>query len=768
MYFIDTETCGLHGLAVLLQYAENDGPVVVHDIWNRRVSETLALIEKIADNDVVGFNLAFDWFHLCKIYTIWKLLPPDWIPADYTHEIALKEPEGRFGLCLKPKSALDLMLHARKGQFQSLMARDDIRIRRVPSLLAYQLADELGKRVPLDDIYFAKRKDQTAPQWQVYDIKKGNEINPDFKDVVLRFAASGALKTLAQYCGLVESEGTKGIIKYHEIEVPRKWWPTERGYAPCALLLAPNYKETGWYYRGERLWPEVILMHISHWRNNVKAREYASNDIIYTRGLYNYFKRPPLGDDDSVLACMVGAVRWRGYKVDLEAIKTLRTRAVMLAATVPTSPAAVREYICETMDTTEQVALAASTKRTVLEAIERWMIDCKCAGEGQCATCHGKGEIKHPAAIRATEVLDARKSLKEIEIYDKILLAGRFHASFVVIGTLSSRMAGSDGLNPQGIKHTKDVRAAFTLADNGFNLCGGDFKSFEVSIADAEFNDPTLRSELLNGKKIHALFGMELFPGTTYEEILKSEGTSDDKYDKGKKGIFAMIYGGDENTLVTRLGIILEAAQAAYARFIRRHPMIGVARKAVFDAFCSMRQPNGIGSKVEWTDPAPYVESFLGFKRFFTIENRICKTLFELAQNVPPTWRALKLKVQRRDRIQTAGGAAQSALYGAAFGIQAGNMRAALNHKIQSPGATITKAIQRTVWNIQPHGAHDWVVIPMNVHDEIMCPTKVGHEKEVEQRVQERVKSFTPKVPLLRIDWWSGLDSWADKKGKGP
>ena len=46
-----------------------------------------------------------------------------------------------------------------------------------------------------------------------------------------------------------------------------------------------------------------------------------------------------------------------------------------------------------------------------------------------------------------------------------------------------------------------------------------------------------------------------------------------------------------------------------------------------------MRQPGGIGSKVEWHEPADFVESMLGFRRYFTLENRICKTLFDLADD---------------------------------------------------------------------------------------------------------------------------------------
>ena len=45
---------------------------------------------------------------------------------------------------------------------------------------------------------------------------------------------------------------------------------------------------------------------------------------------------------------------------------------------------------------------------------------------------------KHPAAVRSKEILDVKIAAKEVELYEKLLLAGKFHASFVVIGTLSS------------------------------------------------------------------------------------------------------------------------------------------------------------------------------------------------------------------------------------------------------------------------------------------------------------------------------------------
>ena len=37
----------------------------------------------------------------------------------------------------------------------------------------------------------------------------------------------------------------------------------------------------------------------------------------------------------------------------------------------------------------------------------------------------------------------------------------------------------------------------FPLAWPGYQLCGGDFDSFEVTIADAVYNDPEIRKTLI-------------------------------------------------------------------------------------------------------------------------------------------------------------------------------------------------------------------------------------------------------------------------------
>lgn len=802
--FYDTETCGLYGMPVLIQYAVDDGDIQLYSPWREPVAKTLELIEWFMTMENIGFNLGFDHFMLCKLYTTLSLCPKDWIPEDHINEIGVLEKQGRDGPCLKPLRALDLMLHARKTEFQSTMNRGDIRIRKVPTVLAWQLAKYLDDKIIFDDILFAKRKNKLAPKFTVMDIKmQGGEIHPHFKDIVLRFRASTALKALAVHALKIPPEE---ILRFGDVEVPKKMYPEEIGYAPYALAVAPRAMEfakqnqINW----KKAWPEVIQYHIDHWAFKSKARQYATDDVRYTRDLYSYFGKPTAGDDDSELACMVAAVRWRGYALDIDGLKILKNEAIQKLGMHPIAPRAVRKYIVETLSETEIASLKGSTKgnvvtgktnKIVLQDMANdplWENCCphcnpefKENHQTKCKMCAGTGH--HPAKIRAIGVLESRFAKWEQKFYEKLIHAERLHADFNVIGALSSRMSGAGGINMQGIKKTKEVRRKFPLAWGGLKLLGGDFDGFEIVLADAGYNDPTLRKDLLtcekcrdvqvvyNGSKktcpkcggsktmkIHALFGVFVFPYLDYDGIKATDGTANDLYTKSKSAVFAMLYGGEAFTLMTRLGVPIEVAEAAYQKFVAKYPKVGRERAKISAMFCSMKQQGGIGTRIVWEDPAEFIESLLGFKRYFTLENMITKALFQIAEKPPESWNKLQVKVVRRDREQTAAGAVRSALFAAAFQLQAANMRAANNHIIQSAGATITKAVQRKVWDVQPSGVHEWIVQPCNIHDEILVPTHPKYEKLVIDTVNEAVESFRPKVPLIQMEFGPMRD-WSEK-----
>lgn len=805
MITVDTETVGLHGLIVLLQYAEDDGPINLHCPWTEPVFETLQLIEKIASQPVLGFNLAFDWFHIYKMWTMWKLLaeidanaiPEDYLINDQRMLIDLEKSARDYPLCLKPKSACDLFLHARKGPYQSLMDRKNITIRKIPSSIAYLLAEELEERIPFKDIYFARRKVK-GPRWQVDDRKDTfGDVDPDWKNITVRFRSSSALKALAVDALNVPYDE---ILKFGDISP--KLHPVEFGYAPYAeaamrIRLKNKSKERRRVREFRNTWPDYIKMHITHWGYNELARKYAENDVVYTRALYPFFGSPEFGDDDSELACMVGAARWRGYRVNLDGLKNLKANAherrFYNGEPIPYAPREVKAWIMEVCDPTEKLAISRDdTKKVTLKRLsEDWKLPCEFCKDGSgCKQCNKKGWVPHPAAKRAELVLDRRKSDKEEELYDKLLAADRLHASFKVIGSLSSRMSGTDGLNALAIKSATSVKEQFFFAWGDDKLCGGDFASFEVTIAEAEYNDVNLRKDLLTceacngsmifnqkirdyecqncgkhkGKKIHAMFGTYVFPPMTYEEIAATDGKPDDKYTPSKQSVFLLIYGGEGYTMQDRLGVSQDVADEACRKFKRRYIGIERAQNRVKDKFESMRQPNGRGTKVEWHEPSDYIETLFGFRRYFTLENRICKEIFNLANKMPAKFRNVKIKVTRTDREQWAGGAAMSALFSSAFTVQSHNKRAAINHVIQGSGAQITKRVQRRIWDLQPVGIHKWLVQPMNIHDSIMVPVDKDNVEKVKIVVSDTVEEFRPKIPLIKLPWKSGMKHWADKR----
>ena len=99
------------------------------------------------------------------------------------------------------------------------------------------------------------------------------------------------------------------------------------------------------------------------------------------------------------------------------------------------------------------------------------------------------------------------------------------------------------------------------------------------------------------------------------------------------------------------------------------------------------------------------------------------------------------------------------------FSLQGHILRAAANHEIQSPGGQITKHLQRKIWDIQPAGVHPWYVRPMNVHDEIMCPRSATLVKDGQIRaiVDEVIKEYKERIPLLKMEWKDNLTTWGDK-----
>ena len=101
---------------------------------------------------------------------------------------------------------------------------------------------------------------------------------------------------------------------------------------------------------------------------------------------------------------------------------------------------------------------------------------------------------------------------------------------------------------------------------------------------------------------------------------------------------------------------------------------------------------------------------------------------------------------------------------GAAFQIQAANMRAAANHVIQCSGAIITKDLQRRLWDLQPSGVRRGYQ-PMNVHDESCAHAARGYELKVREVVDNFIRETNRQVRRWRLVLTGTIlmNGWAEK-----
>lgn len=764
MFYLDTESIGFYGPTVLIQWAIDDGPINVHNIFQKTAYETCRLIELMCEHTVVGYHLSHDSFHINRTYGILKQLPPSQIPSVIDIYDWENDPICHDSYCVKPKNCIDFLVVGKKGPFQSVLKQKDIILRKVPKVLAPLIFEKLKNEVEIPEIYFRGNKTIRGANWRIIDLvdqpdgsvkeetnpnelKKAEEsglLNKDFINIRLSFNPSAALKNIIEHITGKECKTIDDLRPFKK--------PEEYAYFPTSGL-----------------WLDVADEHIQGWQSKERM-QYAKDDIEYLRILKKYYKDNDVNinpDSDSCLAWAVGCSFWRGFAVDIEKIK-IQKEKIDLELTEHSSvkfnsPQWVLKYLHETASLLEQQGILDTKSDTLRNIADDQDFE------------EGNPELTE----RCTLILKLRHIYKERDLYVKLLAAKRLYVQFKVIGTKSNRMSGGGesfatskgAINPQGIKKSPEIRACFPLAGSDMCLSGGDFDGFEVSIAEAEYNDPELRKDLLSGKKIHGLFAEAMYKNLNYAEILlgKDLGEEDPNghYARGKRAFFGRLYGAQNAKLMNVLWISEEEIHEGLKRFFTRYEGVKKSQDKVYDDHQALVQEGGVGTKIIWKEPKQYVESFLGFKRYFSLEYSICKTLFNMAQNLSETFSEKTLRsirLIRRDRVQTAGGAAQSAIYAAAFNIQSQIMRSAVNHKIQSPGGQITKELQYELWDtFQPVGCNPWQIMLFNVHDELM----VCHLEKLVDAIEQLVNKFLDKmkivVPLISMKWKKKIKNWGMK-----
>jgi len=758
--FLDTETCGLYGPPVILQVGFDKQKAFVHNIWETPVKHTLRLIEKIVGCRVIAHNLNFDWQKIQSLYANLTILgreegmgvePKDHIEF-YANEC---EPNGwAENLCLKPAGAICTLLLAQKKLGGTSLAAKAIYIRKVPAIAAQQLCDVFHSTMDLPPILFVHRKNP----WTVRDSDHGKQ----WKDVVLSFGPSNALKEVCKH--VLKQE----VVTWEDSEAGGLVWPTEEGFCPIAAKL----NQGDWRYDGGLLWPALIQSHIHHWTKSENGNKYALSDIHLLRSLYTHFGSPS-EDFDSELCVQVACSRVRGFDFNVSSMVDLSIESSNYVASAQLnvdSPKQVREYIAAALDPAEAIIVEKSAAKLVLGRIRKTFTldeEEECCDDG-CVRCNFTGKIgpgPMPVVDRVDHIESIRKHNKRLQMFRKLLTAGRAYPNFKVVGTKSGRMSGTDGLNFHGIEKKRDIRDLFVLRRPGWVLSGGDYDSQELAIAGTAYDDEILVTEIAKGKSLHGLFGAEVY-GTTYEDIMGNK--ADGRYDKAKTGMYALLYGASPHKIATSLGIPENEANEALGRFFKKYASTKKTRDRLTAELSSLVSDDS--GAIHWAQPTTQlVRSVFGFERSFDIENSVIQMLVNTLPKLKGLFGKFKAIVERKkDKPQTISGACHSAVYGAAFSLQGKIVRSALNHIIQSSGRTVTLGLQHNLWSLQPTGINPWRINLMSIHDEVVVETAPEDVSVVLGMVHDKLQEQCQTIPLLSIGWACNLTSWGElKSAKG-
>lgn len=786
----DTETVGLHGPMVILQYKFDDDPApVLYNPWLEPVDKTIRLIERMTMSRVVAHNLTFDWQKIQSFYNAIRGLALnfglDKRPIDYIDEMVNLIYTCRNDFCLKPPKAVCTLLLSQKQIGGAALAMKEIRIRRIPTDAADALAQMLNHNTNIPDIMFAKRKVEREP-WNVVPV----EDEPMWSDIILKFAPSNALKDIAKLV-----LGVEAVQKLGRDLRPDEY-PAEEGYAPyCNLLDEGDYWYTPKPKAGakpvkRKLWPRLLRDHIKFWNEDPNAVRYALDDIVLLELLFDKFGRPD-SDFDAEVACQVASVRMAGFDLDedkLEAAAADSEQHVAAARLNVDSPKQVKAFIMDALDPLEAHVVAEGCAKKKLEAIENTFTleeEEECCDDPGCQRCEGRGVVgpgPMPVVLRAKHILEVRDHRKRLQLFSKLRTSRHAFPSFRVIGTKSGRMSGADGLNYHGIDKSQLCREIFTLAEPGWVVSGGDFDSQELAIMAATMKDDALDHDIRTGKSLHAVFA-EAASGIPYAQIMKNkskDGPESVWYGKAKACVYALSYGAAEHKVAETIGCTEEEARVIMHKFFEKYVHMLQTRKQVSENLsCLIRSEDG---RLQIRKPnQTYIDSCFGYRRAFNVEYAVIGAIVKTLESVKEvcssdlpafsSWKRAKVVRKEGKGEQTVFGAISSALFGATFSIQNKIIRAALNHQIQSAGRTITLRCQHRVWKLQPVGVHPFKLKIMSVHDELAVTSAPELCEDIADAIEAEIDELCKDIPLLGMEWNSDVKSWygikAAKGGRG-
>lgn len=321
-------------------------------------------------------------------------------------------------------------------------------------------------------------------------------------------------------------------------------------------------------YLGIDKWDDIINYDAMEENDEQTLGEYGARDTDITLRLANVFRPKMAGRkvynvlhdaynaiiDSSIFGVKVDREKAQQFHDDIEA--ALHDRKIMIADSWglenPNSPQQVAKLLYEDMGlpvqklnnrpTTNEGALSKLSEEFSLPVLD---------------------DILEYRALTKTNGTYLKAILRESE-YD-----GRYHGDFKLAATETGRLteplllliprpSGFDSGN-LGRQYQYRLRELF-IPDEGHVMIGADYSGLEVGMAAHIAADVQLIRDVRNRVDTHSVVAIEAFgldiPLEPYETLkARVEENHTNERNMAKAGVFAWLYGGDENTIARNLGI---------------------------------------------------------------------------------------------------------------------------------------------------------------------------------------------------------------------
>lgn len=709
--WLDTETAGLCGRVVSIQYSIDDGPIkIIFPFEVYGAVEELRELLYSSDTIVIGFNLTFD---LYKLYEMFHEL------AGFS--IRSREEEIAPFRC----RCIDLMIRSKQHKILNILSagKKIVKLKKIPEQYQEKITEYVEKLLV---------KNIKIP------IKLGKKLSKDKgnKSVTVTYSvqSSGRLKEIMRLLGQ----------KVDQIEDV-----LELAQFPEKIFIPGGEPEHEEDYR--RLYSNNLKKLLT----DKRAIEYAKNDIRYLKILYEIFDSLEPNEQDSAV-CVVAYTQYRGFEIDRELVNQEKERLEKLlaetAVNTPFNPGSSKQRLDYLQANLIDRELAKLLKKANKETMQV-LLD--------------QGSLNSEATTVIEKLLNYGKLKQQLDFLKLFLSSptGRIHPPFRVWGTSTGRMAGTRGFNLHSLAKDGAVRKCVKVSQ------GGDFNGLEMAIAEAFFEDEEYTKEYRKGTDMHLLTACLLFPELPpYEECIKiKENKQDPKHKeiKGKRQLgktlnFAILYFCSPIKVAEKLGCSVdEAAKKMQDGFFNKYKSFGEYRQVISEYFCTADTETWIRNSV--SKMAVFMGDLTGTnRRWCAFERQMAKIFWEEADNIAKESGAENDKNNKNFLRSTVKGkqteyqAIRSACLGAALGIQSATSRSVGNFPIQASGAWLTKCLTKRLW--------EKFYVPMiNIHDEIIVAS--GYESlfpEIEKEVGEFIREHRKLVEFLGMDWVR-MKTWAEK-----